>query len=236
MREHNQTTLQEALSKLPVYSPPVECWKEIDRALAGRAREAPLHRAIEALPGYAPSPKTWENISAGLAAEASAQMLQQALQDLPRYSPPKKTWEGIQEKIDRPARRIYWPALAKVAAAAALLTALWWTWPAGNSTDQASASYAYTQETTDSPFYPEADWEQDDQLMQKAVQAFRRDPVAQQLPEYELLLAEWSALKTAQEEVKNMMERYGKDARLVRQMTDIERERSGLIREMIAQI
>lgn len=236
MTEQNRPTLKEALSKLPVYGPPAGGWKSIDRELSIKRQEKPLHQAVAGLPEHAPSPHNWKNIEAILNADASEAALQQALAELPQYTPPGKVWEGVSENINRPAQRFRLTALARMAAAIALLLGLWWAWPAPSGSEPMSETYAYAQERITGAFTPEADWEEDHQLMQIAVQAFRKDPVAQQLPEYEVLLDEWAALKAAQEEVAAMMERYGKDNQLVRQMSKIERERTGLIREMIAQI
>lgn len=236
MTEQNRTTLQEAIMKLPVYSPPSKCWDSINIGLDSPVQEVVLEQAVAKLPDYAPSPQNWSEITAALDAEASVPSFREALEGLPQYPPPDVVWESISKNINRPARRFHISFLTKAAAASALLIGLWWAWPSQGEGEGFSEAYAFTQETLNSDFNPEADWEQDKQLMQKAVQEFRRDPVAQRLPDYDLLLSEWSALKTAQKEIADMMDRYGKDARLVRQMTEIERERSGLIREMIAQI
>ena len=72
--------------------------------------------------------------------------------------------------------------------------------------------------------------------MQQALTAFKKDPTARTLDEYPDLLSEWQELSDAREEITRIMERYGNDARLVRQLSEIERERSRLLRNMIAQI
>jgi hypothetical protein len=235
MTEQNRTTLKDALSRMPVYAPPAECWQEIGRELDEDAREAPLKSALNELPGYAPPPQNWARIADTLEADAAGQRLRDALSKLPQYAPPAELWPAIEQGIRPPALRVRMTVLARAAAAIALLIGLWWAWPQQEAAPL-QATYTYDQQTTNAQFASIEDWGQADALMQKAVNEFREDPVAKQLPTYELLLSEWADLKDAQEEVAKMMERYGKDAQLIRQMSEIEKERSGLIREMIAQI
>ncbi|MEQ8704587.1 MAG: hypothetical protein RIC19_11750 [Phaeodactylibacter sp.] len=235
MTEQNRNTLEKALSQLPVYTPPDECWQEIGQELSAQLQEAPLQEALDALPAYAPPFQNWMHIADALDADAAEQPLREALSELPQYAPPEYVWAGISRELRPSARRIALKMMARVAAAIALLIGLWWAWPQEDA-EPAHTSYAYARETIDGAFGHEADWGQADQLMQRAVQTFRRDPVARQLPTYELLLSEWADLQAAQEEISDMMDRYGKDAQLIRQMSKIEKERSGLIREMIAQI
>lgn len=235
MSEQNRTTLKDALSRMPVYAPPAKCWQEIDRELDKVAAEAPLHSALHELPSYTPPSMVWARITDTLEADTSQQQLTEVLAKLPQYAPPAKVWTAIEGGIRPPARRFQLMMLTRAAAAIALVLSLWWAW---SQPDEAplQATYTYDQQTTRAQFASIEDWGQADALMQKAVNEFREDPVAKQLPTYELLLSEWADLKDAQEEVAKMMERYGKDAQLIRQMSEIEKERSGLIREMITQI
>ncbi|MCI4651736.1 hypothetical protein [Phaeodactylibacter sp.] len=235
MTEQNRTTLKDALSRMPVYAPPAKCWQEIGRELDKDAREDTLHAALNELPDYAPPSQNWARIAETLEADAAEQRLKDALSKLPQYAPPAETWTAIEQEIRPPARRIKLMVVARAAAAIALLVGLWWAWPQQEAAPL-RATYSYDQQTTNAQFASIEDWGQADALMQKAVDEFREDPVAKQLPAYELLLSEWADLKGAQEEVAKMMERYGKDTQLIRQMSEIEKERSSLIREMIAQI
>lgn len=235
MTEQNRTTLKEALSRMPVYAPPAKCWQEIGRELDKDAREASLHAALNELPDYAPPSQNWARIADTLEADAAEQRLKDAISKLPQYTPPTEVWTAIKHEIKLPARRIKLMMLTRAAAAIALLLGLWWAWPQQEAAPL-QATYTYDQQTTNAQFTSIEDWGQADALMQKAVNEFREDPVARQSPAYNLLLSEWEDLKAAQQEVAEMMERYGKDAQLIRQMSEIEKERSGLIREMIAQI
>lgn len=235
MTERNRKTLKNTLSRLPVYTPPAACWQEIEWELDKNARETPLQSALNELPGYAPPPQNWARIADTLEADAAEKRLKDALSKLPRYAPPAEAWTAIEREIRPPARRIKLMMLARAAAAIVLLLGLWWAWPQQDVVPL-QTTYTYDQQATEVPLAPEADWEQADALMQRAVNEFRDDPVARQSPAYNLLLSEWEDLKAARQEVAEMMERYGRDARLIRQMTEIEIERSGLIREMIAQI
>ena len=186
-----------------------------------------LKDALSRMPVYAPPAKCWQEIGRELDKVAAEAPLHSALHELPAYTPPSMVWARITDTLEADTSQ---QQLTEV-----LALGLWWAWP---QPDEAplQATYTYDQQTTRAQFASIEDWGQADALMQKAVNEFREDPVAKQLPTYELLLSEWADLKDAQEEVAKMMERYGKDAQLIRQMSEIEKERSGLIREMITQI
>lgn len=235
MKEQHSESLRRALAQLPEYAPPEAVWAGIESQLAAPGGKT---RLKEVLPEYAPPLGTWAAIEQTLARDEQEQPLKQALQQLPEYEPADTVWPRIAAQLPRAspkrARTLPLHRLAQAAAAIALALALWWAWPAPSAAPPA-ISYAYAQEAG-YPL-PTATVSAEEQvLIQTAIQEFRQDPVAQQAPNYQQLLREWESLTEARSAIAGMMDRYGKDARLLRQLGEVERERAGLLKEMIAQI
>lgn len=205
-KEQNQEVLKAAIRQLPAYRPPDAVWAGIDAALGRMEREQPLQEALAQLPVYAPPESLWESIQA----------------ELP---------DTINQRAPR-LRPITWASAA--AAAIALFATAYFLWPSPDS--PLNVSYAYETTTDSSPTLFENDWDEDEPALQMAVEQFSRDPVARQDPDYQSILVEWKELNEAKAEVVEIMERYGKDGRLIRQLSEIERERSTLAKQMVSQI
>ncbi|HQU59237.1 MAG TPA: hypothetical protein PLU64_08575 [Saprospiraceae bacterium] len=197
-----------------------------------------LKAAIRQLPAYRPPDTVWGDIEAALGQMEQEQALREALAQLPAYSPPESLWETIEAElpdVNRKAprlRAISWASAA--AAAVVLLSIAWFLWPSPDSPFE--VSYAYETTTGSNPTLFENDWDEDEPALKKAVDQFSQDPVARQDPAYQSLLVEWKELNEAKAEVVEIMERYGKDGRLIRQLSEIERERSALAKQMVIQI
>jgi hypothetical protein len=63
MKEYNQTTLQNAMDKMPTYAPPKSLWEAIESELES---DLMLGQSIENLPQYSPPKAIWANIESGL--------------------------------------------------------------------------------------------------------------------------------------------------------------------------
>lgn len=220
-------TLQEALGRLPSHEPPAALWPAIAQALEQQAADTVLREALQALPQHKPPPAVWQEIN-----------WRQALAQLPQHEPPASVWANIAGSLEQPQRatgrliKLGW--LARAAAAVLLAASIWWAWP--SSGEAAAISYAASSEAADEAIDKPIDWNADSEVMEEAVALFRKDPLAKTLPVYTDWLSAWEELAGAQQEVTEMMQRYGRDARLLRQLGKIERERSALLRQMIAKI
>lgn len=184
-----------------------------------------LKEALSQLPQHPPPESLWGQIESELAR-------QDTLGRLPSYSPPSSVWKAIETELEQPRetprfrlRRLFWPAAASVAA----IVAWFLLFPSGGDGLQPVYSYAIERANLE---LLENDWDSDDQAMKTVVEQFSRDPVAKRQEEYGRILKEWQELEEAKSEVREVMSRYGKDARLVRQMSEIEYERSRLARVM----
>lgn len=232
--------LYDTLDTLPAYHPPPEVWQGIRRALdeAGDTRGVDaqlLKKTLRELPNYKPPTTAWQRIAQALQNEDGEQDLQGRLQQLPMYDPPATVWQGIEGAL--PVRRIVplrtW--LARAAAVIALALGTWYLWP--TESVRLQATYEYQTETAGLAWdSPTADWSDDEMAIAQAVAQFRNDPLARSSDYYDDLIDEWEELTRAKAEITEIMELYGKDAQLIRQMSEIEQERSGLIRRMVREI
>lgn len=187
-----------------------------------------LQEALSRLPQYRPPDELWGQIESELSRK-------ETLGRLPSYSPPPAVWEAIETGLEKEKetapprfrlRRLAWPAAA---ASIAALVAWFMFYPPGDAGPQA----VYTYETGKANLELLAnDWDADDESLKTVVEQFSRDPIAQRKEQYAEILEDWKELQEAKAEIKEVMELYGKDARLVRQMSEIERERSKLARAM----
>lgn len=197
-----------------------------------------LKAALSRLPQHEPPPGLWTEIESGLEREEKEQALHDALGKLPSYSPPPAVWEAIEAGLEQPdkTRRVRLRRLGRWAAAAgvAAVVAAWFLLqPSGESGPQ--PVYSYTTEKAN-PGLLDNDWDNDEKAMKTVVELFAQDPVAKRQDEYGRILDEWKELEAAKAEIREVMDTYGNDARLVRHMSDIERERSKLVRVMAAEM
>lgn len=196
-----------------------------------------LKEAIRQLPVYSPPPSVWAGIEAELEARELEKPLQEAIAKLPAYQPPETVWLSIQAELQvsgarRPRRMRYLPLAAAAAAVLFIIALFLWPEPDG----RLAVSYAHTTASAPGEGLYKPDWNADEPAMEQLIAAFSQDPLALQSPEHQSLLGEWKELNEARAEVLSFMERYGRDGRLIRQLGEIERERSALAREMAARI
>ena len=189
-----------------------------------------LKEALSRLPEHQPPDNLWARIESGLEVEEQEEVLQNALEELPAYSPPPSVWENIEKGLERQEktprlRRLRWVAAASVAVLVA------WSIAYLSGGTQPRAVYSYGTEKAN-PGMLANNWDADEEAMNAVVEAFSRDPLAKRQQQYGRLLDEWQELEEARAEIKEIMELYGKDARLARQMGEIERERSKLAKAM----
>ncbi len=192
-----------------------------------------LKEALQKLPQYAPPPSVWEEVGQALDKERP---LRQAIRQLPAYSPPPSVWETIEESLEKKQPQRTWlvPIRAWAAAASvALLLGAFFLWPDGDPALKIEYAYEQTAEHTG---LLNNDWDEDEALIRTVSREFSQDPVTRRHPEYHSMLEEWEELGDARTEIKDMIELYGKDARLIRQLVKVEQERSDMIQKMAAEL
>lgn len=195
-----------------------------------------LTDAIRRLPSYEPPVELWNAINRSL---TSQETLETAIEQLPTYAPPSAVWERIAEQLEQPAnakvRRLL-PVWWSAAAAALIVLSFgiyWWNVQLSEPGEQVQMVYSQTEQPTN---ILKADWDDDETVMQEVVDAFAQKASFIQNPENQSLLSEWKELNEAKTEAKIMMKKYGKDAQLVRQIAEIERQRSSVVKQMATEI
>jgi hypothetical protein len=198
-----------------------------------------LIEGVRSLPLHSPPPGLWNNIETQL---DNRMRFQQAIDDLPQYAPPSRVWEQLEAALDQPAagskslriRRLIskpyrWAAVAAVACG--LIAGVWLLFPA----DPAPlTSIVYSEETLTAPPVS-SDWNTEESSFALVLQQVDQSPVADANTVQRLKL-EYHELTDARQEVEDMMQRYGKDADLLKEVARIERERTKVIKELAAWI
>ncbi|MCB0582808.1 MAG: hypothetical protein KDD10_26250 [Phaeodactylibacter sp.] len=190
-----------------------------------------LEEALGRLPSYRPPESLWGRIESELAREENEKPLRHALEQLPAYSPPPSVWETVEAGLDRGERQPRIRRLAWLAAAASVAALV--AWAVFYLPAEPGIKPVYTYETEEvAPGMFANNWDADEAALRAVVEQFARDPWAKTHNQHGRMLEDWQELEEARAEVKEIMELYGKDARLVRQMGEIERERSRLVKAM----
>lgn len=193
-----------------------------------------LQKALGQLKSYDPPKGLWDSIADGLGQEEDTEeVLQEAVGKLPGYIPPVGVWNRLTKKLDeddsrrklRVVRRRQ--ILGWAAVGALLLTTAAWLYhePAPKVHMQ------YAQETVQE-FRLNVDWNADESTFAQLedMLAGVNDPAINKLR------LEYEELSTAHQDVEAMLVSYGQDPQLIRQMADIERERTDIYRQIIEQI
>lgn len=192
-----------------------------------------LLSAIADLPQYRPAAGLWANIAEKLDAEAA---YQEALAELPAYNPPAAVWDEIQAQLDKPVRtgitRLRVLRTLRAAAAVGLLAVAGWL------IRERIAGPGYTITYGEVSVYqtqPDED-QQDEMLIETMLAEAGKSQVAE-FPEFKALRTELAALNDAKAEVQQMMDRYGRnDEQLTVQLSDIEKQRTTVVKKMAEMI
>lgn len=194
-----------------------------------------LQRAISALPEYEPPTGLWSALQEALDAE---EILTVSARALPQYEPPAQIWENLEVTLAKksalkPNLRVTifrWIRTA-VATGLILLSAWWYFRNDISGTEQ----IAISQERLDERIRASVQEEEDSafELVQTLCQS--RAPVCEE-PAFKTLKSELDELNRAKESVRQALGRYGDDPALAAQLVRIERERSGLLRQIMSLI
>lgn len=190
-----------------------------------------LQAAIANLPVYAPDYLIWEALQSEL---DEARQLKPAIDALPLYAPPPQVWEHIESDLDKKPRRLIFLKNWRYAVAAAALIGLAFiaVWRQ-QRLEKETVQFAYT--TIESNFTAVAnDWDSEEAVFQEIAEAYRQKSDLYQ--NKGRLLMELEELDEAKQEVKQMMNKYGVDAQLIKQIAEIERQRTAVLKKMAMEI
>ncbi len=196
-----------------------------------------LKEALEHLPQYQAPALVWEKVVGTLNdLEVDEQIVLRA-RALPVYSPPANTWTNIEEELAKPPRkdevivRRLFP-LRQLAIAASLLLLVAVGIYFANNQGRETMTMAYTTETTPMEDIS-IDWNEDEGAIREVVQAFSNSVIVETTPDADDLLMEMEELDDAKKEAEIMLERYGKDANIITQIAQIEKERTAIVKKMV---
>lgn len=198
-----------------------------------------LQEAISKLPKYEAPPSIWSNIEEALIAEEQDQQITATIPQLPSYKAPASIWENIESTLDKAPvsgnRPTLFIRLGRLAVAASFLGfAIWIGWQQF-APSQEDYAIVYTEEEV-SDFNYELNLEEDEAAFSTMLTHFKTSIVAQQHEEYNTLLAEYEELNDAKKELTEMIDNYGKDPNIISQISDLEHERTKVIKKMAALI
>lgn len=213
MKELNRHILKAGLQQLPEYAPPPAIWDALEENLDADAAQA---AGVKRLPQYEPPPEIWTQIEAQLATA---------------------TAPGGGQRLSGALRRpgLFQPGWYAVAAAIALLLAAWWWWQPANGSVDTKGAVVVTQEVADEQLL-QMNAEPEDEAFQLIRNLCRAQmPVCEQA-EFKILKTELDELTEAKSELRRALGSFGDDPELHTQLARIERERSEVLRQMIAMI
>ena len=206
MKEHNADNLRRALNRLPQYDAPAGNWAAIERQLTPPLRDR--------LPAHQPPATVWNAINAELTAGRAELSDGEHAPAVVRTLPNRR----------RALRRV----LAYAAGLLLLLTAGFGLqdYLAG----RAQVSVAYSREPAPSPFTDDSELEESSFARAVAQIEARNEPTLNSLR------LELDELTAAKREVKAMLVSYGNDPAVIRQLAEIERDRSDIYRRIIVEL
>jgi hypothetical protein len=187
-----------------------------------------LREALNRLPQYDAPGSAWDAINAGLTPTLADQ--------LPTYQPAAGVWNAISREMEvaeeiaqqAGAKQRSLLPLRKFAGIAAAIVLLLTAGIGLNSIDRPQkVTVAYHQEAAPAMTIP--DWEEDEASFTNALAEIE----ARNEPKLNALGQELEELTEAKEEIKAILVAYGEDASVIRQLAEIERDRSDIYRRII---
>lgn len=195
-----------------------------------------LKKALEQLQSYDPPTGSWDQIQSKLSEETSEQeeeVLREAVQHLPAYTPPVSVWNKLTKQLDgdRQVRHLRVVRRRQVLqwAAAVVLLVLSAYFVIREPGPNVKLLY---DEVVVQAFEPAVDWNGEENIFAQLEQQLGQV----NNPDLNQLRFEYEELSTAHQDVAAILKSYGRDPQLIRQMADIERERSDIYRRIIEAI
>lgn len=196
-----------------------------------------LEGAIRKLPEYRPPTNLWDKITEGLEEDQQDVQWRSKLEELPQYEAPAFIWDNIAEElpaeVDAARKGKLIRLMPRIAAAASILLLLtlgvWW-----QTRDTARIEVVITQEITSKNKWIE-DWDQDDADIESVMQLAANSPM-EHPEDFERLKADLEELNSARAELLELMEAYGKDPKVMKEIGEIERQRSAVVKQVVSLI
>ncbi|MBK8563805.1 MAG: hypothetical protein IPN76_10810 [Saprospiraceae bacterium] len=199
-----------------------------------------LIEALSSLPEHEPKEMLWEQIAEQMESGLESIMPQQLLLSLPQYEPPTNAWDGIAKQLDaqKPQAKIVklgWRRGLAVAASLVFLLVAYWYFNGGNQLETNVVAVNFSEETVD-PLLLQHDWDADEDAFGEFLSLCEAKKIVCEQPEFKLLQGELEELTAAKEELKVAIGEFSTDADLVIQIKEIELERNGVLKKMMAML
>lgn len=196
-----------------------------------------LQQALAGLPMYEPDQKVWGGI------EQQLGRVQQSLlrEKLPTYAPPSEVWNQINRGLEQSNRsfgqqektkkmRPAWLVWVGSAAAAVVLFCAGYLF--ANWHSEPKVSLAIRQEQGSNIGAVIMDWNDEEESFRHIM-----DQLADiDEPKLNSLRTQLEELTQAKQEVESMLREYGQDNRVIRQLAEIETQRSQVYRLVINEL
>lgn len=195
--------------------------------------EKNLKDALRQLPQYQAPRSIWEHIEENLEREG---YLHQAIAELPVYTAPDGIWERIEGDLGQGTRIRRLPVWGWSAAAgvAIVITAAIGIYQWNQTRGQ--VSYAYSEESIQAINSPR-DWDEAEADVLEVQKRFAHYCQYQSQQESDCALEkELKELNEAKAELKDVMARYGEDPDLIRELSELELDRSRVVKAMVEKI
>lgn len=194
-----------------------------------------LKTSLRQLPEYEAPDNIWDMIEAALDTDAH---IAASARQLSPYHAPDHIWENLEKELDHSPRRKPAPMrawlrpLAAAAAIGLLLLSVPWFF---KSHSGESETIVVTQEFLNERLHAPVQEKEDPAFEYVFALCQSRAPICQQ-PEFLHLKSELDELTAAKASLRRELGQYGDDPGLAAQLARIERERSGLLQQMMSMI
>lgn len=189
-----------------------------------------LRAGLDRLPQYDPPPGDWDALDRRLRA---TQPLHDALERLPAYDPPAAVWTNIERGLRGPRRVVLRRWIGAAAAAVIVLLAAWQLFLTDNTNTTTSVPLTYRTEVLDDRLLAQVPTDEDDAYFARLVRLCDEQPIACRRPDVQSLQAELIELNAARDALQAAIGTYGADPDLLRQLTDIELDRTRVARALL---
>ena len=180
---------------------------------------------MDKLPEYEPSDEIWNNIEAKLGEDG----LQQGIQHLPQYEPSAETWEQIEAELTPKIVPLFAWRWAAAAASVVLVIGLSWFYQSN------SQPITYSQEVVNKKLLLQ-DSDNSDADYAMIVAYCQQQTYVCENPEFAVLKTELTDLQQASLDLKTAIGKYNTEPALIAQLTEIEQQKSEILRKMTAKI
>lgn len=216
--ENNYPTLQDSISNLPIHQAPDFNWNALNQD-----SEKALQNAIQGLPAHEAPSFIWDHVEAGL--DHSFELI----------SPPDALWEKIDEELEKDryfdrVRKI--PIWKSIAAAAAVALFFWTSTTILDHTSDSSA-FLYSEELVEDELNF-GGMDEDEEAFEMINELCKEAALVCEQTDFKELKFELDELNDARNEIKEIITTYNEEPELLAQLTDIEMQRSEVLKKMIA--